>query len=128
MLPHQLTMLHRMNNDQTLHINYTYSFNERTQLSKIHPIKYLNMHIYTCILTTFHSQNMESEFSGNMNIYICTYFVLNTYRVSWYSVKQFHRSCADHNKLYITLYSKYEQNSKFRWTKILKLWCKRNVW
>lgn len=64
---------------------------------------------------------MESEFSGNMNIYICTYFVLNTYRVSWYSVKQFHRSCADHNKLYITLYSKYEQNSKFRWTEILKL-------
>lgn len=82
MLPHQLTMLHRMNNDQILHINYTYSFNERTQLSKIHPIKYFNMHIYTFILTTFHSQNMESEFSGNMNIYICTYFVLNTYRVS----------------------------------------------
>lgn len=81
------------------------------------------MHIYTFILTTFHSQNMESEFSGYMNIYICilVYFVLNTYRVSWNSVKQFHRSCADHNKLYITLYSKYEQNSKFRWTEILKL-------
>lgn len=83
MLPHQLTMLHRMNNDQILHINYTYSFNERTQLSKIHPIKYfLNYaHLYF-YLNTIHSQNMESEFSGNMNIYICTYFVLNTYRVS----------------------------------------------
>lgn len=66
------------------------------------------MHIYTFILTTFHSQNMESQFSGNMNIYICTYFVLNTYRVLWNSVKQFQKSCADHNKLYITLFLKME--------------------